>query len=402
MNILSEDISRMNNTKQKLGELLNEDFNLKEESIKVSLLNVDSSYRNNKPKNIVDSNTTILPNNPIQTFKGSSTIKINYPNHNLSEGDNIVIKNVTSIKKTLSNSFFLFNKLNYLIIKLEHNIPTDYKDYIEEISININLLSKLNSDLDETSRFYDNIPINMLLGVKKINTLQDVLELYSNSNINLLDTLYEKIYARFKEIKTEQDIYDNFIFIELDFTYASNLTELYSISHLYEIYFLQLNGIDVNKINSDYPIDHERQQGLLEVKETDSDNIWVTVNATAYSNGILGGSKINIFKILNTISGYPNAGEFTINLRKNFTNVVRIEMVSSEFPFTEFIIKDKGNLTTYTNYEDIPKVFDHVIKFAPEVPEPPHTEEQHEEMDKWNDRLQTLMEKSYRKRLALN
>ena len=52
-----------------------------------------------------------------------------------------------------------------------------------------------------------------------------------------------------------------------------------------------------------------------------------------------GHDSIAIFKILNTISGYPNAGEFTINLRKNFTNVVRIEMISSEFPFTEFIIK---------------------------------------------------------------
>ena len=41
----------------------------------------------------------------------------------------------------------------------------------------------------------------------------------------------------------------------------------------------------------------------------------------------------------------------------------------------EFIIKDKGNLTTYTNYEDIPKVFDHVIKFLPEIPPEPHTQE---------------------------
>jgi len=59
----------------------------------------------------------------------------------------------------------------------------------------------------------------------------------------------------------------------------------------------------------------------------------------------------------------------------------------------KFVIKVNGILETYTNYDDIPDTFDHVIEFSPEVPEPPHTEEQHEEIDKWNFRLQALMEK---------
>ena len=56
MESISEDINKMNNTKEKLSQLLNEDFDLKDERIKISLLNVDSSYRNNEPKNIIDSN----------------------------------------------------------------------------------------------------------------------------------------------------------------------------------------------------------------------------------------------------------------------------------------------------------------------------------------------------------
>ena len=59
----------------------------------------------------------------------------------------------------------------------------------------------------------------------------------------------------------------------------------------------------------------------------------------------------------------------------------------------EFVIKRNGVLETYTEYEDIPDNFDHVIKFVPEIPEPPHTDEQHEEIESWNDRLQALMEK---------
>jgi len=59
----------------------------------------------------------------------------------------------------------------------------------------------------------------------------------------------------------------------------------------------------------------------------------------------------------------------------------------------EFIIRDKGKLITYTNYEDIPEVFDHLIKFVPEIPPDPHTPEQHEEIGQWNDKLKQVMKR---------
>ena len=59
----------------------------------------------------------------------------------------------------------------------------------------------------------------------------------------------------------------------------------------------------------------------------------------------------------------------------------------------EFVILLNGELVTYTRYEDIPERFDNVIRFIPEIPEPPHTHEQHEEIDSWNGRLQELMKR---------
>jgi len=59
----------------------------------------------------------------------------------------------------------------------------------------------------------------------------------------------------------------------------------------------------------------------------------------------------------------------------------------------EFVILIGKELKTYTKYEDIPEVFDNVISFKPEVPDPPHTEEIHEEIDSWNERLQELMKR---------
>ena len=57
----------------------------------------------------------------------------------------------------------------------------------------------------------------------------------------------------------------------------------------------------------------------------------------------------------------------------------------------EFVVN--GELVLYDKYEDIPEDFDHVIRFVPDMPEDPHTEEEHAEMALWNTRLQKLMEK---------
>ena len=58
----------------------------------------------------------------------------------------------------------------------------------------------------------------------------------------------------------------------------------------------------------------------------------------------------------------------------------------------EFKVKINGEIHTYHNYGDIPAEFDHVISFMPVIPEGPHTDEQHEEIEAWNDKLQRLME----------
>ena len=62
----------------------------------------------------------------------------------------------------------------------------------------------------------------------------------------------------------------------------------------------------------------------------------------------------------------------------------------------EFHFLDKElNDVRFTDFRDIPKdfQFSHVTKFLPEIPPPPHTLQQHEEIHKWNDIFNELMEK---------
>lgn len=59
----------------------------------------------------------------------------------------------------------------------------------------------------------------------------------------------------------------------------------------------------------------------------------------------------------------------------------------------KFVILNNCILETYTKYEDIPLSFDNVIEFLPEIPDGPHTHEQHDEIDEWNDKLKELMKR---------
>ena len=60
-----------------------------------------------------------------------------------------------------------------------------------------------------------------------------------------------------------------------------------------------------------------------------------------------------------------------------------------------FVIMKDDQLSEYTEYEQIPNDFDHVIEFAPEIPPSPHTDQDHEEIDQWRVKFERLMEIEY-------
>ena len=61
----------------------------------------------------------------------------------------------------------------------------------------------------------------------------------------------------------------------------------------------------------------------------------------------------------------------------------------------QFDIMVNGEVVTFTRFEDIPKVFEHVIAFVPEIPPPPHSDSDHEEIEQWNVKFKQLMEIEY-------
>ena len=75
MNFENINIDEINKKKKELANFYNNNeelkSNLSEDTYKLSLINIDSSYRNKIPKNITQVNNTYLDNNPITLKKGS-------------------------------------------------------------------------------------------------------------------------------------------------------------------------------------------------------------------------------------------------------------------------------------------------------------------------------------------
>jgi hypothetical protein len=62
----------------------------------------------------------------------------------------------------------------------------------------------------------------------------------------------------------------------------------------------------------------------------------------------------------------------------------------------KFVILIGRTLYAYTNYDDIPMEFDNVIEFRPVIPDAPHSHDDHDEIEQWNDRLKELMRREKR------
>jgi len=311
----------------------NDDYNkfYKNEQLKITLVNVDSSYRTKVPKNIYSSTVSYLPRNPITLTANSSVLQINYPNHNLSVNDQIIIQNVTGYTYVVSGDIFLYNNFNYCIIKIKHYYNKNYTTLLVKPSITISIVDT-NSINDTLS--YGNIPLNSIIGTNKI-ILPSVLNITQPIPKNVLDGL---------NVSSAEELDPNYILIELPFNYYSLTNSIFEITDFFKLSFLDLNGIPINGINADYPINYERLQGFQQVEKViDKNTFTVNTNYFAISNGVSGGAKVQIMKILNTEIGYPDANNYTIKLKKNFNNVVRVELISTEIPYVEYLIHSHGN-----------------------------------------------------------
>lgn len=306
-----------------------------------SILNIDSAFRNKSPKNIFKSDNKYLPNNPLYLSKGSSIVSINYPNHNLSNGDNIIIQNVEGISKILAGSVYLINNFDYFVIIFDNQIPNDYKNYTDELFINIELIGN-----QTENNYINNIQFNYLFGYKQCFLLSDI-PTYNISS-------FENVYIDLFETTDINTITQNCLLIKLPQKYIDSQNSFFNVSQTFKITYQHVGGIKLGYLNANYPINNINYQSNYQIYSIiDENNFQINLNYQSFSELYAGGKNIQVMKIINTITGYPDADNYVIDLKKSFNNVVNIELISSEFPYVDIVIKKNVNDKLYwKNIED--------------------------------------------------
>jgi hypothetical protein len=309
---------------------------------KTQLLNIDSRFRDTIPKNIYKTNNIILPNNPVYTTRDSNQIKINIPNHTFSIGDSIIVQNVDFAYKILTNSIYFFDHYPYMIINFNnHGIPLDFENYYSDYKMSINIINDIG-----TNTSYGNIPINLVIGIHNI-TLPSIVDKTTPITPEILRVL---------NVSSVSELDKNYVMLQLPYSFIANSGTYYLPSDVFKLNFLNIGGIPLNYINADYPIDYSKNQGYQEIIYIDTNNIYFNVSITASSTTSNGGNHVQIMLITNTLSGFPEANSYIINLKRTFNDVVRIELVSTEFPYIDFLVKssspNKNNKLYWKHLDD--------------------------------------------------
>lgn len=301
---------------------------------KVTRINFDSKNRIIIPKNIVG-NLFYLSNNPLSFTKDSNIMKIKcIKAHNLSVNDRIILQNVISKQFNLKGGITL--QKNSYFIKINH---PNHGITIDDINKNFYIL---------------------LSGVEG-NTNKNT----SLGNISL--SLINKIHIVYLTSDNDTIGSNNYYYIKVSTLSLSTVND--TTSNI-KIIYQNLCGININEINSNYPISINQVNGYLVVKSIISNTEFgVELNQNANKTIInIGGENIYYAKIKSYISAWTKPNSYRINLNKSFENVTRIKLISTEFPNTEKVIKnyptnEKNNKLYFQVLED--KDYTYEVEITP-------------------------------------
>jgi len=278
-------------------------------NIRITRINVDSRHRNLESKNILDSQIYYLGSNPISIIPQNNTnsisdIVITHPGHKFQVNDNIVIQGVEAKKVVLENSITFIANSSYA--RINHKSHGINFDSINSIYVEItNFIGNINGGTE-----YNNIPINEINGLQKIYPTMNVTEIKNN----------------------------DYYYINMG-SIISNFSETYSLTSLI-ITFKDLNGVNLNLLNANFPINIFQLAGFQTITEITSSTYRIRLNIT---NNIsitnVGGDKIWVSRVNDFIEGYTDNNFYKVSLKKTFYDVFKIRLISTEFPNTEKVVK---------------------------------------------------------------
>ncbi len=269
----------------------------------------------------------LLSNNPFKIINNSNRIYIDLPeNSNINQDDKILIQGIPAQTKTLQYS--ILNDNNYIIILKENEkyAMIKYNHQLDN-TININYYCEIENLTNPPDNIYiGNIPLTYLNGIHKIllSISEDIIFKDNNNE-------YPAIYD------------ENRFYIELPYKYIPGTVEDRTINSAmtrnFNLKLYYINNIPIYKLNAGYP-QSEYQENIYYNVNIDEYNkyyfeIDMKINLKNEDYLKIGGDNVKISKIQNINYSNTNPNNYTIKLPRSYKNIVKVEIVGSEFPNIE-------------------------------------------------------------------
>lgn len=279
---------------------------------RINRILIDSRYRNRIPKNILDINYFQVTANsidllPMNTDGIPNILKI-YLSNNFNINDRVIIQNLKASKVQLKNPIAIINNDAY--VKINHPNHQLKQEYIKYNDIYLNISGVRGNSSD--GKYFNNISITQFN--KK-----------------------HKIYLT----KSENEIVNqDYYYIKIDVIPQSNYVD---IDNIVTIEMLNLYGVPLNLINSNYPLNDNQLVGYHTILNATSKYVEIQLTTPISIQGLRLGSKFNLTKVINTINSYPNNNQYTVTLKKTLYNISSIKLVNAYFPIAGYLIKTDYN-----------------------------------------------------------
>ena len=248
---------------------------------------IDSMHRHIESRNIIDGDNYYLDIDPLQINASDSDCEVivSHPNHSYEINDNIILQGVKSDSVLLDNGITFIGNSSYA--RINHS----------------------NHGIDFSTENDMYIFIGNFAGISNGNTT------FNNIPNNEINTLH-KIYS----VKNSTEIYSgDYYYINMG-SIISNFSSTYNLTAI-KITFKDINGIELNYLNANYPLDVGHRQGYHTLIDVTDDTYTFTINTSSnISLFNVGGDRIYTAKVSGFIQGYPHNNHYKIPLRKTFQN----------------------------------------------------------------------------------
>lgn len=350
-------------------------------------ININSAYRRKEPIVNIDKELRLCEN-PLKFEENRLVIDVGVE-HGLNAGDKINIYGLKYIKKTIRTyTTYIVNNSNgstsevknYAVdiirsTDADNNAPI-FMRFDVDLNIDVDKINLLPSTGLDTHRsfFFDdmsnnlkykeydlsysdlyvdisgfksidgstkigNIPINSLNGRHKIYFAPRLVTKNlspDNLGVKILGLTDSDSALDHNNISNQKSFY-----IKLHKPFEGNLSGIgaFNVNITFEYY----GGIPVNNINAEFPANIDHLHGFHEIKNVYNTKIEINMDRNAYFSGKFGGNGMYLSRIKDVTAGFYNSNEYTIDLPRNFNNIIRAQLLSTEFPNCNTVFKDANS-----------------------------------------------------------